>query len=153
VSEVEAYVNDDAFRRRYPDAYERWRDAYDLYMVNPERHASRIGHDCREAMMLFASDFAARHGVQLELAPSYTKIRVRAVLDGMTELLGDSVSDFARALLSYWSSVSDLAQRQEHALGREGRPLGRDDARRLVFQTMLVMAELDRTLDEAGGRG
>ena len=63
---IEAYVEEDEFRSRYPGAYEKWRDARDLYTVDPERHATRIGHDCREAMIAFAGELAERHSLQIE---------------------------------------------------------------------------------------
>ncbi len=47
--------------------------------------------------------------------------------------------------MSYWGTVSDLAQRQEHAAEREGEALTADDARRVVWYSALVMYELDRT--------
>jgi hypothetical protein len=37
-------------------------------------------------------------------------------------------------------------QRQEHGAQKEGRPLVWEDGRRVVFQTAIVMFELDRAL-------
>jgi hypothetical protein len=55
-------------------------------------------------------------------------------------------TSFAEALLAYFGTVSDLVQRQEHGAQREGAPLRWEDARRVVFQTAMVMLELDRAL-------
>jgi hypothetical protein len=44
-------------------------------------------------------------------------------------------------LLDYWETVVDLTNRQEH-----GRDLTADDSRAVVFQTMLVMREVDLAL-------
>lgn len=63
--------------------------------------------------------------------------------------LSERVRAFLEALLAYWGTVSDLANRQEHGATREGESLVAEDARRLVFQTMLVMYELDRALPDA----
>ena len=52
----------------------------------------------------------------------------------------------AEKLVDYWHAVSNLAQRQEHAASREGSSLTEDDARRVVFQTLNVMVEIDRAL-------
>jgi hypothetical protein len=45
-----------------------------------------------------------------------------------------------------YATVSDLVQRQEHAGQREGEPLVWEDGRRIVFQTAIVMFEIDRSL-------
>ena len=45
---IHDFIDEDAFRIRHPDAYDKWRVALD-FLVNPQRHATRIGHDCREA--------------------------------------------------------------------------------------------------------
>jgi len=56
------------------------------------------------------------------------------------------VSAFLDALLVYWGTACDLVQRQEHGSQREGAPLTWEDARRVVFQTMLVMYEVGRAV-------
>jgi hypothetical protein len=53
------------------------------------------------------------------------------------------------ALVTYWGTVSDLVQRQEHGAAKEGEPIGREDARVTVFQTAMVMFECSRALDRA----
>jgi len=50
------------------------------------------------------------------------------------------------SLVSCWEAAIDLVQRQEHGANKEGEPLVWEDARRVVFQTMMVMYELDRAL-------
>ena len=45
------------------------------------------------------------------------------------------------ALNEYWEWLVKLANRQEH-----GRELVADDSRALIFQTMLVMREIDLAL-------
>jgi hypothetical protein len=52
------------------------------------------------------------------------------------------------ALLAYWGTTSDLAQRQEHGAQKEGEVLTWEDSRRLVFHTAIVMVEIDRTLKD-----
>jgi hypothetical protein len=46
----------------------------------------------------------------------------------------------------YWGTVNDLIQRQEHGAQREGGALAWEDGRRVVFQTAIVMFEIDRSL-------
>lgn len=138
------YLDTSGFRERHREAYDKWKQAAVLRDEDPMAHASRVGHDCREAMMAFASSLAARHGVAVEAAPEQTVKKVRAVLDKRRGEASDKTQAFLHALLAYWGTVNDLAQRQEHAASREGKPLEADDARRAVFYTVLVMQELDR---------
>ena len=78
--------------------------------------------------------------------PAKTVSRIRAVISSRRSAIGSASGDFLDALLAYWGTVSDLAQRQEHGGQKEGIPLSSKDARRLVFQTMIVMYELDDAL-------
>lgn len=54
------------------------------------------------------------------------------------------------ALVVYWGTVHDLAARQEHGAAK-AVPLVAEDARRVVFQTAIVMFELDRAFVRAFG--
>jgi hypothetical protein len=144
VSHLSAHIDEAAFASRYPVAYEKWRDAFDLYELAPHRHATRIGHDCREAILEFANDLIRTHGVEVDPAAG-TQIKVRAVFDAQ-ESMSPSVRAYVDRLIAFWRAVSDLAQRQEHAASRDNSPLTVEDARRLVFQTLVVMAEIDSAL-------
>ena len=62
------------------------------------------------------------------------------------DTLGDSKKAFLDALIAYWGTLSDLIQRQEHDSQKEGKPLVWEDARAVVFQTLIVMFEIDRNL-------
>ena len=53
-------------------------------------------------------------------------------------VVGERDRAFLDALLTYWGTVSDLVQRQEHGAKKEGEPLMWEDARRVVFQTAIV---------------
>ena len=57
-----------------------------------------------------------------------------------------TVSAHVNALVSYWRAISGLANRQEHDAQREGEALGPEDSQRLIFYTLLVMLEIDRSL-------
>jgi hypothetical protein len=78
--------------------------------------------------------------------PAKTVARIRAVLD---QLAGDAKKNFLKALLAYWGTASDLMQRQEHGAGKEREKLSWEDARIVVFQTMLVMYEIARFISQA----
>jgi integrase len=152
---IEAYVNEVAFQARYPEAFRKWEDAHALYVLGPDRHAARIGLDCREALMLFANATAERLGVDLDVPPSHTVARLRAVTAVTAAHLGETATSFLDALVVYWGTISDLANRQVHSTERQGEDLTPEDARRLVFHTMLVMYEVDRAVGAAapGGGG
>ncbi len=57
------------------------------------------------------------------------------------------MQDFLEALIGYWGTVSDLIQRQVHGAQREVERLGIEDGRRVVYQTLNVMYEVDRALE------
>lgn len=136
------YLDEEDFGFRYPTAHALWSNAADLLSRDPELHATRIGHDCREALVAFAAELIAQQGVRCEAIPrAHTVARVRAVLDA--QVSSEAVRAQLEALLSYWGTVSDLPQRQEHGGHREGEPLSGADSRRVVFQTRVVMYEID----------
>jgi hypothetical protein len=106
-----------------------------------------VGHTAREALQSFASELVELHEVADAPAdPTKTVARVRSVIGAYRESLGTRRSALLDALLAYWGTVNDLAQRLEHAGQREGRPLSRDEARQLVYLTAQVIFEMDRTL-------
>jgi hypothetical protein len=138
---IEAYIDDEAFRTRYSAAYEKWLDALHLHDRHPERHATRIGHDCREALAAFAAALVRHHRVRVQPNAGTVDL-VRAVLNP-TSQPSKKVRAFLDALLSYWGTVHDLANRQVHGASRKAGALVAEDARLLIFQTMLVMYEVD----------
>lgn len=140
------YLDEEAFRRRHPQAHEEWRSAFDLYRVNPERHAKHIGLGCRTSIDAFADDLVRETGAEVDAdAGSVDRIRaaLRARRSGMPKRLPAALD----ALVRYWGAMSDLANRQTHGARKEGEQLTREDARRLLFQLMYVMHELDRAIE------
>jgi hypothetical protein len=79
---------------------------------------------------------------------SHDVARIKAVLMARKSSLGKKEAAFLDALVPYWGTVSDLAQRQEHGSQRdeEQEPLIWEDARRLVFQALVVMHETERAV-------
>ena len=128
----------------HPIAHQKWRTAFDLYELDPVLHATRIGHDTREAILEFANDLVREHAVAID-AEAGTKKKIRAVFDAQADMSRDK-RYVAETLIDYWHAVSNLAQRQEHAASRDRAPLSEDDARRVIFQTLNVMVEIDREL-------
>lgn len=139
-------LDDRVFRDRHPDAYADWQHAARLAAEDPAGHATRIGHDCREAMQLFATSAMHDAGITVEAGPTDTVKKIRSVLDARREDNPEKLSAFLDALLTFWGTVSDLAQRQEHGAQKEGEPLTAADGTRLALQTAVVMFEIDRTL-------
>jgi hypothetical protein len=154
-AELTRYLDSEDFSRRHAGALAKWRSAADaLWASDSDRALTSIGHDCREAMQLFAAEIVGLYKPSGTLLnASKTVDRVRAVLAKAREKLGETEAEFLAALLAYWGTVSDLVQRQEHGALQEGEPLAWEDGRRLVFQTAIVMFELDRALVRALGTG
>ncbi len=146
--EPKRYLEADAFQRSYPEAYRKWEEAAELlWASDSQQQLTTIGHLCREAMQEFATAVVDRHkppGVDTDKA--HDVARIRAVLNQYASNLGTTAAPFLDALLTYWGTVSDLVQRQEHGAQKEGRELVWEDGRRVVFQTVIVMFEIDRAL-------
>ena len=73
---------------------------------------------------------------------------IRAILKS-ADSPSSTVDRFLDTLVKYWGAVMGLVQRQVHE-GEKGVPLTESDARRTLFQTMLVMHEIDSSLRETG---
>jgi hypothetical protein len=98
-------------------------------------------------MQEFADALIKRHGPSnVEPDKAKTVARVRAVLEFYAAKLGRTQKAFLDALLVYWGTVSDLTERQEHGSQNVERPLIWEDAGRVVFQTLVVMFEVDQAL-------
>ena len=153
--EIRRYLDTEAFQARYPTALAKWREAEDVvWQADAPRALTTIGHLCREAMQLFASELIRRYQpTGSDPEPAHDVARIRAVLDLAKIQLGKAEAAFLDALVTYWGTVSDLAQRQEHGAQKEGEALQWEDARRLVFQTAIVMFEVARSAQSALGAG
>jgi hypothetical protein len=142
------YLDAAVFQQRYPEAYRKWSEASrKLWADDSTEQLTQIGHLCREAIQEFATALVERHKPPA-VTPDKTKdvARVRAALNQHKARLGTRTATFLDALLEYWRTVSSLVQRQEHGSQNEGRPLVWEDGRRVVFQTAVVMFEIDRAL-------
>lgn len=144
---VLAYMDSAAFQHSYPSAYEKWANASRLLSTDDvHTHLTTIGHLAREAMQEFATILVDRYKpVDADTDPKKTINRLSAVLS-FSSGLGEKVEKFLRALVDYWRAVDGLVQREEHGGQKEGEPLTSEDARRVVFQTAIVMFEIDKAL-------
>lgn len=144
---VRRYLASDHFQSRHPAAFQKWNEAEALlWGDDSQRSLTLIGHLCREALQEFAAALKAAPVEGASAAPAMTVTRIRAAIASKRPALGPKHAALLDALLSYWGTVSDLAQRQEHGGLKEGESLVFVDGQRLVLHTMIVMYELDSAL-------
>lgn len=143
--QTRSYIDSSGFRSRHSGAFAKWSEAERLlWGSDSDQSLTVVGHDCREAMQLFATSLLERYpSPDAPADPARTKSRVAAVVQGLASSSSSS-RDLAVHLLSYWSAVVESVQRQEHGAQKEGRHLLWEDARRVVFHTLFAMTELDR---------
>lgn len=150
------FIEGEAFRTSYPAAYKRWREAaFLLWSSDADAELTTIGHKAREAVQEFATTVveATQDIGHVDPDPAHTVARLRAAIDAHRDRLGEARHDLLGALIVYWGEVSDLLQRQEHGGQKEGEALSWEDGRRAVFQTAVVMYEIDRTLRPVAAAG
>jgi hypothetical protein len=147
-TEVRGYLATERFRNTYRDAYAKWAEAEGmLWNSDSERQFTTIGHLCREALQDFTDTLVTKYQPRkFDPDKSHTVARLRSVIDAQSAQLGDKLKAFADALVAYWGTAVDLVQRQEHGAAKENEPLAWEDGRRVVFQTAIVMFEIDRAL-------
>jgi hypothetical protein len=137
------YIQNVDFEARHPLARNKFRVAVQYAYEDPCGHATRIGHDCREALQAFAEDLVQERNLRPEKSGTYAALE--AVVKHHAADLGHRKLELLEALNQLWKAASGLAQRQEHGASKD-ESLDPDDARRLVWYVGLVMYELDRTL-------
>lgn len=142
------YLNFPEFRAKYPEAFAKWSSAEDfLWQTDTQQQLITIGHLCREALQGFINALVERYKPpDVNTDKTKTVARLKTVLGFNAEQLGTTKKDFLDALLVYWGTVNDLIQRQEHGAYKDGKQLVWEDARRIVFQTMIIKFEIDRAL-------
>ena len=142
------YIQNINFEKKYPVAYRKWTEAEKLlWKSESQSQFTLIGHICREAMQEFTQHLVERYELSNSVDDkSKTINRLRTVFNHLSKKTSDTVIEFLKALISYWSTVNDLVQRQEHGGQKEGFALNWDDSRRIVFHTLLVMYEVDRVV-------
>ena len=147
-STIRQYLDSTRFRNSYPQAYRKWIEAETrLWEVDSQEFLTTIGHNCREAMQEFTDVLLQRHNLSnAEPDRAKTVARLQLVISVNANKFGERASAFLEALVAYWGTVADLTQRQEHGGQKDGQPLILEDARRVVFQTLLVMYEIDRAI-------
>lgn len=149
------FIDAEGFRRAHPEAWSKWSQAADkLWSEEWERELTNIGHLCRESIQAFAADLVTRFDVWDAPSDRNKDIaRIKEVLEQQKARLGKrdqqllaASATYLESLLEYWRAVSGLIQRQEHGKASEDGALMWRDARRVVFQTALVMYEVEASL-------
>jgi len=146
--EVRRYLDSAMFASRHSGAQRAWsKAARTLWSSESADALTAIGHVCREAMQMFGTELVERYKPpEVDSNVQHDANRVASILDLARPRLGATEAPFLEALLAYWGAIDDLVQRQEHGAQREGQPLLWEDARRLVFQTGIVMYEVDEAI-------
>lgn len=136
----------DEFRRRHPRAIEKWESAERaLWSSDSQTKLTSIGHMCREALQAFATESLGLVGdPDADPDVQHPVSRMRTVINGRTQ--SEALRHLSDALLAYWGAFNDVVQRQEHGAAKEGEGISWEDGRRVVFQTLVVMHEVDRTM-------
>jgi hypothetical protein len=147
-TKIRSYLDADYFQKRYPVAFQKWTlSECMLWGSDSEQQLTTLGHLCREAMQEFATTLVENFSLtEVDKDTTHTVARIRSVLEQQANQLGKTERPFLDALLTYWGTVVDLVQRQEHGGQKEGEPLVWEDGRRVVFHTAVVMFEIDRAL-------
>jgi polyhydroxyalkanoate synthesis regulator phasin len=145
---VRSYIDSHDFQKEYPKAYEKWAEAESLlWKTDTSKQLTKIGHLCREAIQEFMDVLYTQIKPPGEQMPKkLTKNRLKKIIETKTKQLGKTERKFLGLLIDYWDVVNDLVQKQEHGAQEEKVQLVWKDARRVVFQTMMLMFEVSQSL-------
>jgi hypothetical protein len=146
--DIRHFISAPEFKETYPNAFAKWEQAASLlWAADSDQQLSTIGHLCRETLQEFATSLANHEHIDVSaIEPTKTVARLKTILAKRRVTLGTTEAAFLDELISYWGIVSDLVQRQEHGAQREEIPLVWEDARRVVFQSCVLMFEVARTI-------
>ena len=141
------YLEFEDFRKQFPDAYRKIKQAEEmLWPADKEEQFTTIGHLCRESVQDFADDLYTKvTGTAYDGPKTQTHNRIEALITEKCD--SKKVRKYLRALFDYWKAVGGLIQKQEHRAEKEKEQLTWEDSRRLVFQTVNVMVELDKAFE------
>ncbi len=145
---VMSYLQSEHFISKYKIVFEKWSMAQDrLWSADNQTQLTTIGHLCRESMQEFTEVLINECGLQDDYPDkSKTVARLKGVLTKKKKVLPSTLKPLLDSLIDYWGCVSDIVQRQEHGATKEGEELIWEDARRVVFNTFIVMFEIDNAI-------
>lgn len=150
-STIKLFLSADRFQKDYPHAFQKWIEAESkLWTSDTPEQFTTIGLLCREAMQEFATKLVERNKpLNADENKAHDVARIKAVLNQRANQLGITERPFLEALVHYWGTVTDLVQRQVHGNQKGSRPLIWEDGRRIVFQTAVVMFEVDSAISRS----
>ncbi len=142
------YLEGDRLRQVYPLAFDKWSKAESkLWSTDTQDELSIVGHLCREAMQEFVTCLVDKYKpLNVDEDKSRDISRLRCVINHCANHLPKTIVPFLDSIISYWGTLNDLVQRQEHAAQKEGLAVNWEDARRVVFHTAVVFLEIDKVL-------
>ena len=145
---VRRCIDSHDFQKEYPKAYEKWAEAENLlWKTDTSKQLTTIGHKCRETIQEFMDILYTQIKPPGEQIPKVsTKKRLKKIIEAKSKQLGKTEKKFLNLLHDYWDVVNDLVQKQEHEAQIEKVQLVWKDARRVVFQTMMLMFEVSQSL-------
>lgn len=145
---LRSFIDGERFRTAYPSAFDKWSKAESrLWADDSASELSVIGHLCREAMQEFVTSLVeSSHPTNVDEDVAHVVARLKAVLSHRASDIPSTLRPFLDSIVSYWGTLNDLIQRQEHAGQKEGQPVTWEDARRIVFHTAIVFLENDRLI-------
>ena len=138
------YLEFEDFRKQYPDAYRKIKQAEEmLWSADKEEQFTTIGHLCREAVQDFADGLYNNvMGTIYDGPKTQTNNRIETVISEHCD--SKKARKYLRSLFDYWKAVGGLIQKQEHRAEKEKEQLTWEDSRRVVFQTVNLMVEINR---------
>lgn len=145
---MRTYLEMNPFQERCPKAYQRWFEADQLlWEEESDNQCTVIGHRCREALQAFASALVDRYNPpEVDSDVKHPGKRIITVIDLFKRSLGKTKYDLLMKLVEYFGALSDLAQKLEHDGAAEKETITWESARLLVFQTLVVLYEIDHAL-------
>jgi hypothetical protein len=149
--EFRRFLDSEAFKADYPEAYSKWAEADELlWRADSEREFTTVGHKVREALQAFATEAVTRYRPpDVATDPARVNKRLGAVIAQLAPSLGEHPAEMLRALGDYSEAVVAVVQRQEHGAQKEGEELSWQDARRVVFHAGSVMFEFAQSFRDA----
>jgi hypothetical protein len=145
---IMSYLKSEHFVSKYKVAFEKWSTAQEfLWSAENQTQLTTIGHLCRECMQEFIEVLINEFSLQEHFPDkSKTVARLNGIIAEKKKVLPSTLKPLLKSLIEYWGCVSDIVQRQEHGATKEGEDLVWEDARRVVFNTLTVMFEIDNAI-------
>lgn len=153
-SHVTSYYKFDDFEKKYPLTVMRLKTAEKLLWKSDSMEKfTQIGHLCREAAQHFAETLYINvMGKESSYPINHTVKRLSEIVALKKESESKTLMRFLDSLIVFWGELNDLIQKQEHGAENElTAPVGWEDSRRVLFQTLNLVYELDRSLSKKDG--